>query len=357
QGSKVFVANTDGTVTTFIPASVFSSVSDPTSVSLPAGLLPQFLYSADSSNMYVLATNNGAFTGCPDSAIVAMNAASDLVTQTACIGPDPGASRRSLTETPDGRKLYAVNGDGTISSINTVDFSANPPISPAVLNPALTTPVSVVASLDSSQVFVLDASGLIWTIDTFTDQPAAVSATPAGAGANFMYLERTHNRLYVASTAANTVSILNAAIQVPQAPTLIGTPLALPAGSTPSMITALPNGREVYVLSTSATNTPVLTALNPASETVTNIVALPAPTSNPAAVSLCQASRFPFSVAAAANSSRVYVTNCYAGSTTILDATTNVRILNLNSPTSAYAPVGSQTFPPPQNPVWVVAGP
>ena len=357
QGTKVFVANTDGTVSSFTPGGTFAAIGTPTSISLPGGLAPQFLYSTEANNMYVLATNNGGFTGCPNSVLGAISTTSDSVTQTACVGPDAGLSRRSLTETPDGRKLYVVNGDGTISSINTVDFSSNPPVSPASLNAALTTPVSVIASLDSSQVFVLDASGLISTIDTFTDLPVAVTTVSAGSGANFMYLERTANRLYVTSTASNTVSVFSAATQAPQAPALVGSPLTLPSGSTPAMITALPNGLKAYVLSANSSNAPVLTTLNTSNETIASVLALPAAIPNPAATPMCQASRSPFSVAAAANNSRLYVTNCFAGSTSILDATTNARILSMNSPISGYAPVGTATFPPPQNPVWVVAGP
>jgi hypothetical protein len=356
QGTRVFVANTDGTVTTFTPASTFGSIGTVTTLSLPTGLLPQFLNTAETNNMYAVATNNG-FSACTNSVVVAISTTTGAVAKTACVGPDPGLTRRFLTETPDGRKLYTVNGDGTISSINTVDFSTNPPISPAALNSALTTPVSVVASLDSSQVFVLDASGLIWTIDTFTDLPAAFTTNAATVGANFMFLEPTRNRLYVTNSILNTVSIFDAGVQVPQAPQVIAAPLALPANTAPVMMAALPNGARVYVLSSNSSNRAVVTGIGTLNNTINSTVALPATTVNPGAVAQCQTARFPQSIAASGDSNRLYVPDCFAGSTSIIDTRSNLRVLSLNSPTSAYSPIGSAKFPPPQNPVWVVAGP
>lgn len=356
QGIRVFVANTDGTVTTFTPASTFGSIGTVSTLSLPSGLVPQFLNSSESSNMYALATNNG-FSGCTNSVVIAISASTGAVTKTACVGPDPGLTRRFLTETPDHRKLYVANGDGTISSINTIDFSTNPPISPVTLNSALTTPVSVIASLDSSQVFVLDASGVIWTIDTFTDVPAAFTTNAAPGGANFMFLEPTRNRLYVTNSTLNTVSIFDAGVQVPQAPQLVAAPLALPPNTTPVMMTALPNGGKVYVLSSNSSHRAVVTGIGTLNNAINSTVALPATTVNPGAVAQCLLARFPQSIAASGNSNRLYVPDCFAGSTSIIDTRSNLRVLSLNSPTSAYSPIGSATFPPPQNPVWVVAGP
>ncbi len=353
RGNRAFVANTDGTVTAFSPASFFGPIGTPVTVSLPSGLTPQFLYSTESGTMYALATNDGTFAQCAASAVVAIDLISSVVTKTACVGPDAGLQKRVLTETPDGRKIYVVNGDGTVSSINTVDFSTNPPVSPAALNPALTTPVSLVASLDNSRVFVLDASGLIWTITTFNDQPTAVTTNAATGGANFIFLEASRNRLYTTSSTSNTVAIFDAAATVPQT---VAVPLTLPPGSTPVMITALPDGSRVYVLSSTATGA-FVTAIDALSERITATIALPGATANPNAVPICQAARYPLSMAAAGDSHRLYVADCVAGSTNIIDTIKNSLVLSLKSPTSAYSPVGNSKYPPPQNPVWVVAGP
>jgi DNA-binding beta-propeller fold protein YncE len=122
------------------------------------------------------------------------------------------------------------------------------------------------------------------------------------------------------------------------------------------MITALPDGSRVYVLSSTATGA-FVTAIDALSERITATIALPGATANPNAVPICQAARYPLSMAAAGDSHRLYVADCVAGSTNIIDTIKNSLVLSLKSPTSAYSPVGNSKYPPPQNPVWVVAGP
>jgi hypothetical protein len=352
QSSRVFVSNTDGTVTTFTPANVFASIGTPTTISLPPGLVPGFLTSTQTGTMYAAATgSDGTHCTAPPStgAVVAISANSLAVEDIMCVGANP----TMLAETPDGRKLYSVNGDGTVSSINTVDRSVNPPI--ACCSTPLTSPVSVVATADNSQMFVLDSSGAIWSIDTLTDQPSLRTTLPAPA--SLMALDSTHNRLYVTGSApAASVSILDAGS--PNLAPVTAAPLALPAGSTPQAVTFLPNGTRAYVLSSTAAKTPVVSVINTASNTVVSTITLPGTTANPGAVTACDAPGVhPFTMATSGNNSRLYATNCYAANTSVIDTTTNRRVLTLSSPTSAYSPLTGSNFPPPQNPVFVVAGP
>jgi YVTN family beta-propeller protein len=346
--SRVFVSNTDGSITSFTPAGLFGSIGAPSTITLPAGMLPGFLFSTETGTMYAATSEvSPAPTPappCSGSAVLAINSASLAIENIMCVGSSPTV----LTETPDARKVYSVNSDGTISSINTVDRTVNPPIT------CCGSPVWAVASLDNSQVFVLDGtSGAIWSINTFTDQPTL--AAPASSPSNFMALDTTHNRLYVTSTGP-TLRILDAGN--PTLPAVTAAPLSLPAGTTPVMVTFLPSGTAAYVLSQTSTNAPVVTVVKTASNTITGTINLPSATANPSAVAACQAPGVhPFTMAASGNSARLYVTNCYASSTSIIDTSTNRRTLTMNSPTSAYPPVSSSNFPPPQNPVFVVAGP
>jgi hypothetical protein len=81
----------------------------------------------------------------------------------------------------------------------------------------------------------------------------------------------------------------------------------------------------------------------------------------------CDSARFRLFAAASADSSRVYVAYCDAGSTAIVRTTANTDpvdpqpedtlVLNLLSPASAYPPPAPGQQPPPQNPVFVLAGP
>ncbi len=354
--TRIFVSNSDGSITSFTPAGLLGAIGNPSTITLPAPLVPGFLASTESGTMYAAASGADA-THCPTppntGAIVAINASSLAVENVLCVDPTPIV----LTETPDGRKLYSVNSDGTVSSINTADKSVNPPITCASCTPSLTQPIWAVASLDSSEIFVLDATGVVWVINTFTDQPS-VPASQAPVPANFMALDSIHNRLYVTSTSSPAaVRILNAG-STTLAP-LTSAPLLLPAGTSPVTVSFLPNGNAAYVLSvTSSTNSPVVSVINPSSNTITSTIDLPSAIANPSAIAACQAPGVhPFTMAASGNSARLYVTNCYAASTDIIDTSTNNRLLTVNSPTSAYPPVSSSKFPPPQNPVFVVTGP
>lgn len=353
SSSRVFVSNSDGSISSFTPAGILGSIGSPSTISLPAGMIPGYLFSTETGVMYAATTPvvppPTPAPPCSGSAVLAINTGSLAIENIMCVGASPTV----LTETPDHRKVYSVNGDGTISSINTVDKTVNPPITCC----GLTAPVSAVASVDSSQVFVLDQTGAIWTINTFTDLPTL--ASPASSTSNFMALEPAHNRLYVTtSSAPSTLRILDASNSA--LPSVTAAPLPLPAGTTPEMVSFLPSGTAAYVLSVTATNppSPVVTVINTSSNTITGTINLPSATANPSAVATCQVlgSRA-FTMAASGNSARLYVTNCYASSTDVIDTSTNTRVLTMNSPTSAYPPLSSSHYPPPQNPVFVVAGP
>jgi hypothetical protein len=348
NGGRVFVSNSDGSISSFTPAGLFGPIGSPSTITLPAGMIPGFLFSTEPGTMYAATSEVQpppiTPPPCSGSAVLAINSSALTIDNIMCVSSNPVL----LTETPDGRKLYSVNSDGTVSSINTVDKTVNPPI-------ALTAAVSAVASLDSSQVFVLDATGAISSINTFTDLPTPV--TGATTAPNFMALETTHNRLYVTSPGSPaTVRILDAGNSA--LPPVTAAPLPLPAGTSPVMVSFLPSGTAAYVLSVSATNSPVVTVINTTSNTIVSTINLPSVTANPAAVAACSAPGVhPFTMAVSANSARLYVTNCLASSTDIVATSTNTRALTMNSPTSAYPPLSSSNFPPPQNPVFVVAGP
>lgn len=352
QSDRVFVSNSDGTVTSFAPAGTTGSIGVPSTISLPAGLVPGFLFSTEIGTMYAATTGTNATCSAPTPGVVAaINSSSLVVDNIICVGSNP----KVLTETPDSRKVYSVNSDGTVSSINTVDKSVNPPVTA----PSLTAPVSAVASVDGSEVFVLDATGVVWIINTFTDQ-VTVPSNQAASPANSLALDRTRNRLYVTGTGSgstpSTLRILDASS--PTLSPVTAAPLTLPAGATPVMTVFLPDGTRAYVLSSTTANSPVVTVINTANNAIVSTINLPSATANPAAVTACQSPLVhPFSMTTAGNSSRLYVANCFAANTSIIDASTNTLVVTMNSPTSAYPVVAGTAFPPPQNPVFVVAGP
>lgn len=387
NGARVYIANNlDDTVSTFAPAPACfvapCPVSTPgtvTTISLPAGSAPVFVHSTQSTRMYVADFGStSVVSGNPTAAennIAVIDTQSNVVSTFTPIAGRPIA----LAETPNGQKLYSVNqGDATVvpalspsvTPINTIDNSTGTPIT------SLTSPVWAVASSDNSAVFVLDsATGLISVIDTTTDNIAAVtpSAESAGTGANFMFLDRHLNRLYVTNPVTSTLAIYDATVNnvasVPPTPPKLMTIVALPAAaSNPVMVTSLQNGTNAYVVSNQVVGNVLsseVTIIRNADNTIlgspirlasVNLASIPAQ-----ALATCQnplLTRFRTSIASSVDSSKVYVSVCDAGRTYVIKTANNSVVLpnGMNSPVSAYTPV-SGLQPPPQNPVLVVTSP
>ncbi len=338
-GGRVYVANSlEDTISTYTPSN-FTSV---TTVSLPAGSFPVFLATTQTDTVYAANFGNHSV-----SAIATLN---NVITATIQVGVNPVA----LAETPDGTKLYAVNqGDGTVTAINTVDKSVHQTI------PTGATPVWAVARSDSHRVYVLNSgSGTVSAIDTFSD--TVVGTASVGAGANYMVYAQGLNRLYVINPTTNTLSALD--VSTDSLNVLFSAPV--PAGAI--SVAALPDGSRVYVASVvvgGGNATSQVTVLNTSDGSVRKTIPL---TTVPA---ICDpaSTRFELFTAASADSSRVYVGNCDAGNTAIIRTTPNdsptdpqppdTLVLNLPAPVSAAPPPGPGQQPPPQNPVFVLAGP
>jgi DNA-binding beta-propeller fold protein YncE len=121
----------------------------------------------------------------------------------------------------------------------------------------------------------------------------------------------------------------------------------------PISVAALPDGSRAYVSSASVSGgnvTSKVTVINAADgsprATIPVITVAQVCTSNPSELS----------IAAAADSSRVYVGNCDAGNVAIIQTLNDTLLLQMPAPLSASF---SKTTgaPLPQNPVFVVAGP
>jgi YVTN family beta-propeller protein len=382
SGGRVYVANhVDDSVSVFAPAPAclvspcpVSSTGTVTTISLLAGSKPVFVHSTQSSRMYVadFGSTDPVTNAATGNNIAVINTQSNVVSNFIPVPARPVV----LAETPNGQKLYSVNqADNSvtpaltpsITPINTVDNSTGAPIA------GFTTPVWAVTSSDNTAAFVLDGgTGLISVIDTATDTVAAAipAAESAGIGANFMFLDRHLNRLYVTNPAANTVAIYNAAVTniATATPPKLMTLVALPAGATnPVMVTALQDGTKAYVVShqvAGSTLNAEVTVVRTSDNTVVgspirlgavNLAAVPA-----GSLATCQdptLTRFRTSIASSVDSSRVYVPVCDAGRTFMIRTSNNTIVPGgMKSPVSAYAPVtGLQ--PPPQNPVLVVTSP
>jgi YVTN family beta-propeller protein len=335
SGTKVYVANRlDDTVSEFSPIVPTPVIT----IGLPTGSSPVFVNTTETLNVYVANSGNNT--------VSAISTTNNVVTNTAAVGTNPV----SLAEMPNARKLYVANAGsssiaGSVNSINAVDLSVNPPIV-AGANAAWVSPVWVVARSDSQRVYVLDkGSGYVSAINTTSD--TVVGTALVGVGADFMLFDPALDRVYVTNPANNTLTSLDASSD-----SLTATIATVPNAVS---VAALADGTRVYVSSTAVNGSKVtsqVTVLNTADLSLKTTVPL---TSVPVAAACASRTWSELSVAAAADSTRVYVSNCDAGNIALIQTTNDTLVLQMGAPLSSQPPVNGT--PPPQKPVFVVAGP
>jgi YVTN family beta-propeller protein len=337
SATKVYVANSaEDTVSEFSP----SSATPVNTVSLPAGSAPNVVASTESATVYV--SNFGSGT------VSAISTISNAVTNTTTVGGSPV----SMVEIPSAQLVYVANaatakGPGSVVSINTIDLSANPPIVASKTAPWVS-PLWVVSRSDGQRVYVLDkGSGFVSAIDTNFD---TVVGTPAsvGVGADFMAYDPTLNRLYV-TNPTNKVVVLDASTDSLSAMTA--------SIANPISVTALLDGTRAYVASAQVNGTAPNQTIS-SSVTVLNTADLSVKTTIPlTSVRLVCSSKTAseLSIAASEDSSRVYVGNCDAGNTAVIQTSNDTLLLEIPAPLGAFSP--PTTKPPLQNPVFVLAGP
>jgi YVTN family beta-propeller protein len=318
NGSRIYVVNRlEDTVSSYAPGSATSV----TTTSLPTGSSPLFVATTEAGTVYV--ANSGTKT------VAAISTTNNFL-----LDPQIAleASPVALAETPDGKKLYAVKSNGTVTSINTLDRSVGQVIATG------TNPVWAVARADSARVYVLNSgSGTVSAIDTSTDTalPASFSV---GAGASFMIYDGAANRIYITNPNANTVTALDVSTDPPAVP-LFTTSVA----ASPVTVTALPDRSRLYVASAVLSNgnvtaqVTVLNALDGSIQPSTPSAPNPIPLTAGPIPAICDPNtHFRLFVAAAADSSRVYVGNCDAGNTTIIRTSDNTQVLNMPAPLSDF---------------------
>lgn len=246
NASELFIANNgDDSVTEY---SLIVSPS-PVKISLPSGAHPVALASTTSNTVFSL--NSGTTAGCPAvGSVSAIDTAALTVVSTTCVGQADFARPSAIAQLPNGGKLYVV-ADAFIEVLDPTGSTVLTTIGPDIVSPW--SPNAIRPSLDGSCVFVLDKtrtfgrphSGGIWIITTSSD---TLSSFPIGGGyPDFSVLDTHLNRLYVADSTSNTVSVFDASkvnlANNPAMPTLA----TVNVGSGPVGVAALPDGTKFYV--------------------------------------------------------------------------------------------------------------
>lgn len=344
----IYVANRDDDTVSVIDPNSPATV---TTISLPTGSAPDFLATTQNSAVFVANAGNNT--------VSAINLTTNIVTNTISVGADPVA----MAELPSNTRVYVANAGsggtgGSLTSINTLDYSLNPPIAGVTW----VSPAWVVARSDSQRLFVLDkGAGTIVEVDTSGVTDSVVASIPVGVGADYMIYDKTLSRLYVTNPITNTVYVLDASDAVTGSVSQLATIPVTGAAS----VAALPDGSRFYVAGAvvnGAAVTSSVVVVDAGSFTVEKTIPITSVTQTCASY---MNTPYELSMAASLDSTRVYVGNCDAGSTAIIATVANSSpgggapqdslVLSVPAPYSAQSPPNGGT-PPPQNPVLVISG-
>jgi len=310
----LYIANSgDDTVSEYLP-----TLAGPiTTISLLPGSHPIALASANNTLMNVL--NSGENSKCSTSGSVSVIQAATLsVNSTTCLvnGANVGDNPTALAQSPFNGLVYVLN-QGSPGSV-WVFNPAGPSILGVITLPTGQNPVSVTASLNGDWIFVVAeqgmGAGVLDIISTSVTPPAVTATAPLGVGPGFSIIDPNLNRLYVANTGGNSVSVFDAAnVSSSGSIPLLGT---ASVGTNPIGITPLANGSLFYVLNSGSNNVTVVSAN---SFTAQTSVALPAGAN-------------PVFIASDPTSSKVYVADMGTSETTVIQTSNNAIATNIPAP-------------------------
>lgn len=334
SNSKIYVTNSlDDTVSVFAGTTPIGV----TTISLPQGSSPVFATTTDSNSVYVANAGNNTVS------VISIN--SNVVSNTVPVGVKPVA----LAELPSGQKLYVANAGGggvagSVESINVIDGSVNQPIAACPAAP-WSSPAAIVARSDNARVYVLDqGSGYVSAIDTSsgTSTDTVVGCAPVGVGASFMRYDPALNYLYVTNPARQSLSVLDASGESFSNQSVLGVisfaagSAACPRGCSPLSVAVVPDGSQAYVASAAVSGGAVTSSVA-VIETATLALKTTIPLTT-VPQSCVADTPFELYTAASADGKRVYVGNCDAGNTAILQTSTDTVVTNLPAPLSAAPP-------------------
>ena len=304
----VFVVNRDGDS---VSEYTLSGTINVINIGLAPGSRPVALAATASTTTYV--ANSGVNSFCPNTGSISVISSTSLVaTNTVCVGVSPVA----IVQQPSGGYVYTANlGDNTVSVYNPVSQGITNTITQA--GGLHQNPVALAASKDGLYIFVVcqgngSTPGWLDVISTATNTLAG--SVQVGLSPTAVYLDPFLNRLYVANTGGNTVTVLdttNVTLGInPPIPTLA----TVSVGASPVSVAALPNGQSFYVAN-SLDNT--VSVVSSSSFQVVNIV----PVGNK-----------PIFVASEPSSTKVFSANSASGTISIIQTSNNTVVTNMPAP-------------------------
>jgi len=378
---------------------VVNTTSNQVTATIPVGTDPIALaVTPDNSRLYV--ANNG------DGTISGFNTVDQSArTPPISLGALPGAAPLWVLARSDSQRVYVLEQDGTVATLDT-SSTAGPD---TVIGTIATGPGVSFMLYDSnlSRLYVPTSPGSgspqLVVLDVSQSTPALVASVPLSAsglpasGVAVIALP-DGSRVYAASngpaqtTTIGTISSVSgdgttatytydpASVSGP--PVLVGMSLTITGGNdrfdgtvivtavgsdtstcgqspTPCFTAANPNSGTGGARSATGTNfLPQVTVINTSGNQVKTTVSMPAiPAAGPYEPPVCSTTRFRFSMAAGGDSSHVYMATCDGGVVDLIRTSDDTYLTSLPASASAMPPVPPSTQPPPQNPVFLIAGP
>ncbi len=306
----LYVANSgNDTVSEYLPT-LQGSI---TTITLLPGSHPVALGSASNTAMYVI--NSGTNSACPSTGSVSTISSSTLtVSNTTCVGHNPIA----LVQTPANNYVYVLNqGDNSVSVFN--------PAGPAIVGTITAqqglgqNPVSATTSRDGSWIFIVTQGDGVHpgTLDIISAGGTTVAASvPLGVQPTFSVVDPNLNRLYVANSGDNTVSVFDTTSVNPSGSPAMVLLATVPVGTDPIGVAALPDGSKFYVANAGSDDVTVVSA-----NSFSPLTTVPLP-----------AGANPVWIASEPTSTKVYIADKGTSETTIIQTSNDTVAQNILAP-------------------------
>jgi len=237
--NTVAVADTGEDAVSFTSFASLGTTQEVATASLRAGSYPIALAPMPASYSKTYSVNANPNSDCPASgSIGAIDLSAYVFLQDACVGPAPVYA----VINSDQLKVWVLDASGVVYLVNTLSMTLKNPVPIAVGNNPV---MALLSPLDGAYLYVLNQGDATITVIDAKLETVVTTVPTGGSGPTHMALDRNLNRLWVVNTASNSVSVFD--ISNPAAPVPWRAKPPVTVGSTPTSIGILPDGSKAYV--------------------------------------------------------------------------------------------------------------
>ncbi len=211
----------------------YGASANVSTVTLLQGSVPTAVGTSSLTTMYVTMTGNNSFSdaNCPGSGLLGV--VRGLVLEAhVCVGVNPAAVVGSVDQT----KLYVLNKGS--DDVTVVDAASRSVITTIAL-PAGSAPFKGIMHPTRPTLFVLNGNGTVSVINT-TYFTISTTVGTGGTAPSDMFYDNHNSRLAVANEGSNLVRIWEVPVDVPT------TNHDVTVGAAPKSLAILPNGSKAY---------------------------------------------------------------------------------------------------------------